>query len=78
VLVAAVVLFAAWRHRDDAAATLAIIGTAAGVSLFGSETISLHRIDAVMYAEAGPLVVLAWMWIATSAVVVAAALARRR
>jgi hypothetical protein len=56
----------------------AIVGTAVGVSLLGAETVSLHRIDAVMYAQAGPLVVLAWMWIAASTVVVAGALTPRR
>jgi hypothetical protein len=76
-LIAGAMLYSAWRHRDDAAATLAIVGTAMGVALFVAETISLHRIDAVMYAEVGPLVVLAWMWIATSAFVIVAALARR-
>jgi hypothetical protein len=69
------VAFACWRHRGDGAATVAIIATALGASLFATETVSLHRIDAIMYAPAGPVVALAWMWIAVSVLVSAAAAA---
>lgn len=76
--VGTIVALACWRHRDDAAAIVAVVGTALGVSVLGTETISLHRIDAIMYAPAGPLVALAWMWIAAAALVTAAALSTRR
>ena len=69
---------AAWvwrRHRDDGAALGAIAGTALALMLLVVETISLHRVDAVMYAEAGPLVLLAWAWIGAAAIVIASALA---
>ena len=69
---------AAWawrRHRDDAAALGAIVGTALALMLLAIETISVHRFDAVMYAEAGPLVLLAWAWIGAATIVIAAALA---
>jgi len=66
----------AWRrHRDDGAALGAIAGTALALLLLAVETISLHRVDAVMYAEAGPLVRLAWAWVGAAAIVIAAALA---
>jgi hypothetical protein len=66
----------AWRrHRDDAAALGAIAGTALALMLLAVETISLHRVDAVMYAEAGPLVLLAWAWLGAAAIVIASALA---
>ena len=71
-------VLAAWvwrRHRDDRAALGAIAGTALALILLAVETISLHRVDAVMYAEAGPLVLLAWAWIGAAAIVVASALA---
>lgn len=77
-LVAAAAAVACWRGRDEGAAPMAIVGTALGVSLLGAETVSLHRLDAIMYTPAGPLVVLAWMWITASAVVIAAALTVRR
>lgn len=78
-LVAAIAGWTAWRHRDDGTRIAAIAGTAFGVSLLGAETISLHRIDALMYAQAGPFVVVVWLWLAAAAVVVvAAALAPRR
>ena len=68
---------AAWlwrRHRDDGAAVGAIAGTALALMLLVVETISLHRIDAVMYAQVGPLVLLAWAWIGAAAIVIASAL----
>ena len=39
------------------------------------ETISLHRVDALMYAQAGPLVLLAWACMGAAAIVIASALA---
>ena len=69
---------AAWawrRHRGDRAALGAIAGSAPAFLLLAVETISLHRVDAVMYAEAGPLVLLAWAWIGAAAIVIASALA---
>jgi len=68
---------AAWlwrRHRDDGAAVGAIAGTALALMLLVVETISLHRVDAVMYAQVGPLVLLAWAWIGAAAIVIASAL----
>ena len=66
----------AWRrHRGDGAALGAIAGTALALMLLAVETISLHRVDAVMYADAGPLVLLAWAWIGAAAIVIASALA---
>jgi len=66
----------AWRrHRDDGAALGAIAGTALALLLLAVETISLHRVDAAMYAEAGPLVRLAWAWLGAAAIVIASALA---
>lgn len=63
------------RHRHDGAALGAIAGTALALVLLAVETISLHRVDAVMYAQAGPLVVLAWLWIGAATIVIASALA---
>ena len=63
------------RHRDNGAALGAIAGTALALMLLVVETISLHRLDAVMYAEVGPLVLLAWAWIGAAAIVIASALA---
>ena len=63
------------RHRDDGAALGAITGSALALMLLVVETISLHRIDAVMYAEAGPLVLLVWAWVGAAAIVIASALA---
>ena len=72
---AALAGFALRRHRRDGAALGAIFGTALALMLLAVETISLHRVDAVMYADAGPLVVLAWLWVGAAAIVIASALA---
>jgi hypothetical protein len=75
-LIGSLLATSAWRrHREDGAALGAIAGTALALMLLAIETISLHRIDAVMYAEAGPLVLLAWAWIGAAAIVIASALA---
>jgi len=63
------------RHRGDGAAVGAIVGTALALMLLVVETISLHRVDAVMYAQVGPLVLLVWTWIGAAAIVIASALA---
>jgi hypothetical protein len=75
VVAAALTWLAARRQRGDGAAIGAVVGTSLAFSLFAVETISLHRIDAVMYVEAGPLLALAWMWLAASAIVTLSALA---
>lgn len=62
-------------HRRDGPALGAIAGTALALTLLAVEVISLHRVDAVMYAEAGPLIVLAWLWIGAATIVIASALA---
>ena len=70
------IALAAWiwrRHRDDGAALGAIAGTALALMLLVVETISLHRVDAVMYAQAGPLLLLPWAWIGAAAIVIVAA-----
>ena len=63
------------RHRGDGAARGAILGTALALLLLFVETISLHSVDALMYAEAGPLVRLAWAWVGAAAIVIASTLA---
>jgi len=73
--------FAAWvwrRQRGDGAARGAILGTALALMLLLVETISLHSVDALMYAEAGPLVRLVWAWIGAAGIVIASALAASR
>jgi hypothetical protein len=73
-MMGATLVFVAWRrHRHDAPVLGALAGTVLAVMLLAVETVSLHRIDALMYAEAGPLVVLAWLWIGSAAIVVASA-----
>jgi len=69
---------AAWlwrRHRHEGAALGAIAGTALALMIMVVEMISLHRIDEVMYAQAGPLVAVAWAWTGAAAIVIASALA---
>ena len=44
----------------------------AGLGLFLVEAISLHSVDAVMYAQAGPVLLIGWIWAALGLVIAAA------
>jgi hypothetical protein len=70
-----VCVLAALRWRSaDADATRALAATAGAVSLFVVESISLHGIDAIMYASVGPVLAIALFWAAAAAIVTASAL----
>ncbi len=67
-----------WWRRDPAG-TLAILATAAIGALFLIETISLHAVDAVMYATTWGVMTVGWLWAgAALIVVVTAGFAARR
>ncbi|MEO8836948.1 MAG: hypothetical protein ABI364_09440 [Caldimonas sp.] len=68
----------AWRRRGDAALVVATFGTALALALLAVEAISLHRVDAMMYAFVGPLVVVAWLWAGAAALVTGSAFAAAR
>lgn len=68
-------LWLAWRWRRAGAAVAA---TALLVALFLVEAISWHESDRLLYAHAGPLLRIAWAWVALAAVVVVSALRARR
>lgn len=80
VLVVTAALVVRWRRRDPAGA-LAIAATAAVVAAFLVETVSLHRVDAAMYAQFGRVMAVGWFWCAGACVATAAAawrVSRRR
>ncbi len=54
-------------------ARLAAIASLAALALFGLEAISLHQIDSELYRPVGPVMLIAWLWLALGAVVVRAA-----
>lgn len=60
-LVGAVMLTRHWRRRD-AGAWVAIMATWGACVLFAVETVSLHQIDAILYAPVGPVMVVALLW----------------
>lgn len=62
------------RERGGAALTLARVGNALGLALFAVETVSLHQVDAVLYARVGPLNRLACLWALVAVIVALAAL----
>lgn len=66
------------RLRHDPAALGALFGTAFALILFAVETISVHAIDRWMYAPAGPVMMLAWLWTLASTVVTVSALSAWR
>ena len=65
-------------QRHDRHAMLACAASAALLWLFVIETISLHSVDAIVYAPAGPVKLIAWLWAAAAAVVAVAASQVRR
>jgi hypothetical protein len=73
-LALAVVVVLAWRVRRRASA--AVAATAVLVALVLVETISWHESDRVLYTHLGPLLLVAYAWLACAAVVVFTALRR--
>jgi len=64
----------AWRRRQRAG--VATAATALLLALVMVEMISWHQSDRLLYAHVGPLLLIAYAWIACAAVVVWAALRR--
>jgi hypothetical protein len=61
-----------WLRRDPIV-WAAMLATSAVLGLFVVESISLHRVDALMYAPVGPLLGIAIPWTLGAAIVTAAA-----
>lgn len=74
VIVAGIILH--WRRRIGGGATVALGATGIAALLIVVEAISPHRVDRVLYARAGPVLAIAWLWLVVAATVVAAALRR--
>lgn len=53
---------------------VAAAASMAALWLFGIEAISLHAVDALMYAYIGPVLAIGWAWAALALVIAAAAL----
>jgi hypothetical protein len=62
------------RRIEEWPARLAALTCLGAVFLFVLETSSLHRMDALLYRQAGPVFLIGWFWAAMSAVTVAVAL----
>lgn len=56
------------------AARVGVSLTIALFALFGIETISLHKIDGLLYLGIGPVLLVGWLWAALSATICLAAL----
>jgi hypothetical protein len=68
-----------WRGGSgDRLATTALAASLAVLAAFAVEAVSLHVVDAWMYAPAGPLLAVVVGWIVASTVVIAAALGSAR
>ncbi len=59
--------------RTAAALRLALLGSAAAVAVFCVESVSMHRVDAVLYAAAGPIRSIGWLWVCAAVLVCVAA-----
>ncbi len=73
-LALAAVAVVAWRARRRA--SMAVVATAVLVALLLVEAISWHESDRVLYTHLGPLLLVAYAWLACAGVVVFAALRR--
>ena len=73
-LALAAVAVIAWRTRRRAGA--AVVATAVLIALVLVEAISWHESDRVLYSTLGPLLLIAYAWLACAAVVVWSALRR--
>ena len=72
---AIVVSFIVARKVQTRAAAVASVATVAAVTVFVVESVSLHRVDAMLYGPAGPILLIGWLWLAcgwTSAIAAAA------
>ncbi len=69
-----VIAIAGRRRHLGGSAVGALIGTALTATLFGIETISMHEIDAALYAMAGPIKVIGWLWVVVAAITAGSAL----
>jgi len=61
------------EHLGTPTATAAS-ATAGLLALFAIETTSLHILDALLYAHAGPVVLIGWLWLLLASVIGVAAL----
>jgi hypothetical protein len=75
VVTAAVLLIVLKLRSIAVAARLAIIVAVALVGLFMVETVSLHDIDAVLYASKGLIARIAWIWVAGACLIATCAVA---
>ncbi|SFH69080.1 hypothetical protein [Albimonas pacifica] len=66
------------RRLRGAGARLALLGAAATLAVVGTEVISLHRVDAMLYRPIGPVMAIAWAWSASAALVCLGALRAAR
>ena len=74
VLSAGTLLWLIRARGADANVKAAAVGCAAALWLFLIEAISLHGVDAIMYAHIGPVMLIGWAWAATALLVLWAAL----
>jgi hypothetical protein len=78
-VVAVVCVPIAWRAaRGDRFATIAMAASLLVATSMAVEAVSLHALDAWMYAQGGPLFAVVLGWIVASTVVIAAALGSTR
>lgn len=71
------ILWIAGRQKR-AAARIGILSSGALAAIFVVEAISLHAIDALLYRQTGPLMVIAFAWVGLCTITAIAALADRR
>ena len=61
---AIVIAFLVVRKSPTRTSAIASGATVAAVTIFVVEGVSLHRVDAILYAPAGPILLIGWLWLA--------------
>jgi hypothetical protein len=62
--IALLAAFALVRRMPTRTLAMAAGATAAALGIFIVETVSLHAVDGVVYAPAGPILLIGWLWLA--------------
>lgn len=77
-LVLLVPVLLAVSRRCGSAAAIALVTTVLTAFIFVMEGVSLHQVDAVLYWEIGPVLLVGWVWVGLAAMTTLAAAAVMR
>lgn len=78
-IVGSVLLASVQLTNPDRLLRLSLFGTALSSVLFAIESVSLHDLDRILYLQAGPALLIGWLWFSLASITgIAAACSRLR